>query len=96
VYGVFAATERLMMEAVRQGGNRQELHEVIRQHSLTAWEAVRKGDANPLRDLLAGDAVILGLMDRETALGLLEAGDYVGDAGERARNLAGMVEDVVG
>lgn len=96
VYGVFAATERLMMEAVRRGGNRQELHEFIRQHSLTAWEAVREGKDNPLRALLAEDGHIGELMDREEVMGLLDASDYVGDAAERARNLAGMVEKVLG
>ncbi len=47
-YGVFAATERLLMEAVKAGGDRQELHEVIREHSLVAWDALRRGEANPL------------------------------------------------
>src|SRR5690606_13474435 len=39
-YGVFAATERLLMEAVRAGGDRQYLHEVVREHSLAAWAAI--------------------------------------------------------
>ena len=40
VYGPFAATERLMMEAVKCGGNRQVLHEVIREHALSCWADV--------------------------------------------------------
>ena len=32
-YGPFAATERLLMELVKRGGDRQELHEVIREHA---------------------------------------------------------------
>lgn len=84
------------MEGVRRGGNRQDLHEVIRQHSLTAWEAVREGMPNPLKTLLAEDERILGLMDGETARMLLDASEYVGDAAERARNLAGRIENVLG
>ena len=54
-YGVFAATERLLMEAVKAGGDRQELHEVIREHSLAAWDALRRGETNPLVEDLCGD-----------------------------------------
>ena len=43
------------MEAVKAGGDRQALHEVIREHSLAAWEAVRLGQANPLADGLSAD-----------------------------------------
>jgi adenylosuccinate lyase len=87
-YGVFAATERLLMAAVRAGGNRQELHEVIREHSLAAWEAVRLGQPNPLADSLCADVRITGLMPAEAARKLLDASTYVGDAPERARKLA--------
>ena len=52
-YGVFAATERLLMECVKRGGDRQELHEVIRDRSLAAWAEVQAGRPNPLRDSAA-------------------------------------------
>ena len=90
-YGPFAATERLLMEAVKRGGNRQELHEVIRTHSLEAWAVIRTGAENPLRAGLAGDPVLLGLMDRVTILRCLEADDYLGDAPRRARALATLL-----
>ncbi|MFQ5594507.1 MAG: adenylosuccinate lyase, partial [Anaerolineae bacterium] len=57
-YGTFAATERVLMEAVKAGGDRQALHEVIRRHSLMAWEAVAAGQPNPLPARLAGDEAI--------------------------------------
>ncbi len=85
IYGVFAATERVLMEASRQGGDRQVLHEVIREHSLTAWEVLRQGEENPLADLLAHDPRI-GLPS-EDIRALLDANAYVGDAPERARQL---------
>ncbi len=94
-YGPFAATERLLMEAVKRGGNRQELHEVIRTHSLEAWAAIRTGAENPLRAGLAGDAVLLGLMDADTILRCLEADDYLGDAPRRARALATQLRGAV-
>jgi len=52
----FMATETLLMEGVLRGGDRQELHELIRQHSLAAQEAVEGGAPNPLLDSIAEDA----------------------------------------
>jgi len=39
----FYATENILMEAVKRGGNRQHLHEVIRQYAMKQVEAVREG-----------------------------------------------------
>jgi adenylosuccinate lyase len=51
----FMATERWLMLGVASGGDRQALHEVIRQHSLAVAEAVARGARNDLLDRLAGD-----------------------------------------
>ena len=87
-YGVFAATERLLMEAVKAGGDRQQLHEIIRERSMTAWAAVQRGEANPLARLLADDPVLADLLPRARILALLDASEYVGEAPARARALA--------
>jgi adenylosuccinate lyase len=87
-YGVFAASERLLMEAVKAGGDRQQLHEIIRTHSLTAWGAVARGEENPLAGLLAADPILTALLSPDRILALLDAGDYVGEAPQRARALA--------
>ena len=94
-YGVFAATERLLMEAVKAGGDRQELHEVIREHSLAAWDSLRRGEPNPLVENLCGDQRILCWLPVEEVTALFGAGDYVGDAVERARALAEEIRRVV-
>lgn len=52
----FMATETILMEAVLRGGDRQELHETIRTHSLAAQDAVERGAPNPLIDSIADDA----------------------------------------
>ena len=57
-YGIFAASERLLMELGRNGANRQEMHEVIREHSLKAWAEIQEGKANTLKDDLINDPVI--------------------------------------
>ena len=52
----FMATEAILMHAVRAGGDRQQLHERIRQHSIAAAEAVKdRGEANDLAARIAGD-----------------------------------------
>jgi adenylosuccinate lyase len=52
----FMATENIMMDAVKNGGNRQELHEKIRQLSMEAGKTVKEeGKDNNLVDLIAAD-----------------------------------------
>jgi adenylosuccinate lyase len=90
-YGPFAATERMMMELVKRGGDRQELHEVIREHAMTAWAEVRAGRANPLIESLCNDLRNTQYAPREQVFAWLDASDYVGDAPQRARDFAGML-----
>lgn len=52
----FMATENIMMDAVRKGGNRQDLHERIRVHSLEAGRMVKvEGKENDLIERIAND-----------------------------------------
>ena len=52
----FMATENIMMQAVKKGGNRQELHEQIRLHSIAAGKVVKEeGGENDLVDRIAAD-----------------------------------------
>jgi adenylosuccinate lyase len=94
-YGLFAATERVLMAAVRAGGDRQALHEVIREHSLAAWAALQAGAANPLADLLAADPRITALIPPADLAPLLDASAHVGDAAPRARALATAIRDAL-
>lgn len=94
-YGVFAATERVLMEAVRRGGNRQVLHEAIRQHSMTAWQAINQGQDNPLPDLIAADDAFSQLVPPDEIVALLDARTHIGDAPERAHNLAQRIKSML-
>ncbi len=95
-YGIFAATERVLMAAVNAGGNRQELHEVIREQSLVAWAALQNGESNPLAQLLAADPLITNYIPGDQIPGLLDATDHVGDAAERALAIAAEIQRVAG
>jgi len=94
-YGVFAATERLLMEAVKAGGDRQELHEVIRQHSLAAWAALRDGRPNPLIERVAADPRITCWLPPGEVMALLDASDYVGDSPLRAETMAQRIKQAL-
>lgn len=87
-YGVFAATERLLMALVLAGADRQEMHERIRVHSQTAWSAIQHGERNPLAGCLEEDPALLTFLPAGQIRSLLDARGYVGDAPERARSLA--------
>ncbi len=87
-YGTFAASERLLMELVKAGADRQAMHEVIRSHSMAAWAAVTSGQPNPLPDHLSADPQVTAYLSPDRVRSLLHAADYVGDAPERARQMA--------
>lgn len=75
----FMATENIMMDAVKKGGNRQELHEKIRVHSLEAAKMVKvEGKENDLVDRIANDPSF-GIT-KEEILAVLKPELYVGCA----------------
>ncbi|HRS22723.1 MAG TPA: adenylosuccinate lyase [Candidatus Woesebacteria bacterium] len=49
-YAPFAAMEMTLIDAVKQGADRQKAHEAIRKRAMKAWEAVQRGEKNPLPD----------------------------------------------
>ena len=80
----FMATENILMAAVRKGGDRQELHEQIRVHSMEAGRVVKiEGKKNDLIDRIAADPKI-GL-SREQIDRLLDVKAFVGRAPEQTR-----------
>ena len=93
-YAPFAGTQAVMMEAVRAGGDRQRLHEALRDASMQAWEAVRRGDENPLAQLLAQEPAMTARLDPAEIRRLLDPSVHVGTAPQRARRLAERIERV--
>jgi len=96
-YGVFAATERLLMELVKAGADRQAMHELIRHHSMAAWEALQRDptNPNPLAGHLSADPKVLAYLPQQQVVALLDADGYVGDAPSRARALAELIRESI-
>lgn len=87
----FMATENIMVDAVKKGGNRQELHEKIRLHSLAAARIVKEeGGENDLVDRIAGDPSF-GI-SKEEILEILRPDLYIGCAPMQVRE---FLENIV-
>ncbi|MCH2399322.1 MAG: adenylosuccinate lyase [Pirellulales bacterium] len=88
----FMATENILMAAVAAGGDRQDLHERIRQHSQAASQQVKgEGQANDLLDRLAADEAFSNV-DFAATLNVL---DYVGRAPQQVDDfLAEVIEPI--
>ncbi len=75
----FMATENIMMETVKLGGDRQELHESIREHSMDAGKQVKEhGLENDLLERLKNDSVFAKIADKID--GLVDPVKFIGRA----------------
>ncbi|MCJ7855810.1 adenylosuccinate lyase [Lachnospiraceae bacterium NSJ-143] len=75
----FMATENIMMDAVKKGGNRQELHEKIRVHSMDAGKVVKtEGKPNDLLERIAADPSFGLTIDELNSI--MDAKNFVGRA----------------
>lgn len=78
----FMATENIIMASVKKGASRQDMHEIIRQHSMDAARVVKvEGKRNDLIDRLINDERIP--LTREEIEELLDPKDFIGRAAEQ-------------
>lgn len=91
----FMATENIMMRAVEKGGNRQELHEALRGHSMAAADVVKKeGGENDLVKRIAADPIFQ--ITEEEIRSVLKPENYTGRAPEQVEEfLRGFVRPVL-
>ena len=87
----FMATENIMMESVRRGGNRQELHEALRVHSHAAAAKVKlEGGVNDLIDRIAEDDAFP--LTKEEIEKQLDASQYTGRSASQVEE---FLKDVI-
>ncbi|MGN0779804.1 MAG: adenylosuccinate lyase [Aristaeellaceae bacterium] len=78
----FMATENIMMDAVKKGGNRQELHEKLRVHSQAAARVVKEeGGANDLIDRICADPAFM--VTREEVEAILQPEHFTGRSSQQ-------------
>ena len=76
------ATENIMMDAVMKGGNRQELHEKIRLHSIAAGKVIKEeGGENDLVDRIAADPMFM--ITKEEIEATLQPEHFTGRSAEQ-------------
>ena len=92
-YLPFIATENLMMEAVKRGGNRQQLHEIIRQCSMEATARMKNGESCDLLARLAAQKDF-GLTEAEMKE-LLKPELYTGRCAEQVEALLAKTEPLI-
>ena len=86
----FMASENIMMQAVEKGGNRQELHERLRQHAIAAGKQVKEeGLPNDMVDRIAADPAF-GLTREEIVAGLVPE-NFVGRAPQQVEEFIANV-----
>ena len=90
----FMATENILMDAVKKGKDRQEVHEWIRQHSVAAAARVKgEGEANDLVDRIADDPRIP--VTREEILEMLKPENFIGRAPEQTEEFLEQYVDPI-
>ena len=92
-YLPFLATENIMMEAVKRGGDRQELHERIRQHSMAATARMKEGEPCDLLERLAGDPAFG--MTRAELDAVMDPRIYTGRCAEQVERLIAEYEPLL-
>jgi adenylosuccinate lyase len=94
-FGPFAAMERVLMALVKKGMDRQAAHALLRNHSLNAWEAVQRGEKNPLKSLVGSDPVINHQISGAELDELFRVESYTGVAEKRACIMAITIRDQI-
>ena len=87
----FMATENIMMDAVKRGGDRQQLHEKLRVHSQAAARVVKEeGGKNDLIDRIASDPAFM--VTREEIEAILDPANFTGRSEEQVEE---FLRDVI-
>lgn len=94
-FAPFASTEAILIETVRNGANRQEMHETLKNISLKAWEEIQEGKANPMLGLLIENGDIKKYVSEEKILALLDVSKHVGTAPQRANQLVSEIKKII-
>jgi adenylosuccinate lyase len=94
-YAPFAGVERVLVALVKAGADRQIMHEYLREHSFTAWGEVQAGKPNLLLELISHDPEITRYLPEDQICRLMDISQYLGNAPQRARQMAMSVRSMV-
>lgn len=87
MYAPFAAIEVILLEAVKNGGDRQKLHEELRTISLTAWKTIDEEGFNPILELLKKSSPLAKYLSHQKIEQLINPVKHVGIAENRCQEI---------
>lgn len=93
IYGSFAVTEPVLMEAVKNGADRQKIHEVLRELSMKAWKQIQGKKINPLSKLIKNNKSINKFIAKEKLEKLLDPKNHLGLATQRCSKFLTKIDD---
>ncbi len=92
LYGPFSALEMILLKSTKNGANRQEMHEILRVHSLKVYDQMQKTGENNLFKNLENDKQILKYLSKEEIKSLNNFQNHVGFASEKAHATAQKIK----
>jgi adenylosuccinate lyase len=69
------------------------MHDNLRKLAMKAWSEVQMGQPNPLPKLIVNDKELLGYLSEASLQDLMDVQEYVGNAPQRARDLAARIRN---
>lgn len=93
-YGIFSSTEAIMIEAVKNGADRQQMHEALRNISLEAWDEIQNGRPNPMLELLRKNKSITQLIKLGKLNELLDINKHIGTAPARSMMIVEKIRKI--
>ena len=94
-FAPFASVEKVLMAIARKGGDRQVFHEVLREHSLRAWDVMLAGGENLLQEWISADAKVREFVSNDDLAEMFDPSTYLGWAPQRARQMAAEIRGMV-
>ncbi len=94
-FAPFSATEAILAKSVKNGADRQNMHEHLRSLSMRAWDNISKGGINPLTELIYEDKLIGKYLNSEDIEECLDVSKHTGDAPDRARRIVREIKRVI-
>ena len=89
-FAPFSATELVIVETVKKGADRQEMHEVLRKISMGAWKEVAETKPNPMKELLQKNEKIKQYLSAEELERLLDIRSHIGTAPQQEAKPVGI------
>ncbi|MBI2020546.1 adenylosuccinate lyase [Candidatus Daviesbacteria bacterium] len=90
-YWPFSASEVIIIEAVKNGADRQKIHDVLREISMKAWEAIQNGQPNPMKELLINNIEIKKYLKESDLEKLFDAKGHIGNAKEKSLTMVSHI-----